>query len=415
MKKRRTLYVFSPSARICDEIGASGHMPVKHLANSNGSRYNLPACSLKKALTDARTLPLQLSSGLLLPCLLPFSLILTLLFCFSPRKSFASESQGFHTALSFSVFSPSVFSSSVLSLDPLSAEIHSQVFPSWLTEEEVHITLPKAEREYRLLWLSDLHLIDENDPEVKEEYQDTVKERRALMTKDGLSAAYLWQEFPELLDQYNADCIIFGGDLLDYVSMSNLYILQEGLDRLKTPWIYIRADHDYGRWYGDMTLSEMRKAHRKIADQKKVWTFETDDFLLVGLDNTSSILSDEAIDEFESLTEKGKPIILLTHVPLDLSPDLKKGSQEIPSLAELSERSWNGRSLLWGEGDFYDSSKSENMTRLLGLVRGENSPVLEVLAGHLHFSWDGYISETCREHIFSPAFQGTVGVITLNA
>ena len=26
--------------RICDEIGASGHIPVKHLANSNGSRYN---------------------------------------------------------------------------------------------------------------------------------------------------------------------------------------------------------------------------------------------------------------------------------------------------------------------------------------------------------------------------------------
>jgi hypothetical protein len=28
------------SARICDKIGASGHIPVKALANSNGSRYN---------------------------------------------------------------------------------------------------------------------------------------------------------------------------------------------------------------------------------------------------------------------------------------------------------------------------------------------------------------------------------------
>jgi hypothetical protein len=27
------------SVRICDEIGASGRIPVKHLANSNGSRY----------------------------------------------------------------------------------------------------------------------------------------------------------------------------------------------------------------------------------------------------------------------------------------------------------------------------------------------------------------------------------------
>jgi hypothetical protein len=27
------------SVRICDELGASGHIPVKHLADSNGSRY----------------------------------------------------------------------------------------------------------------------------------------------------------------------------------------------------------------------------------------------------------------------------------------------------------------------------------------------------------------------------------------
>ncbi len=35
------------SVRICDRIGASGRIPVKHLANSNGSRYKTLLAFLK--------------------------------------------------------------------------------------------------------------------------------------------------------------------------------------------------------------------------------------------------------------------------------------------------------------------------------------------------------------------------------
>ena len=36
--------------RICDEIGASGHIPVKHLADSNGSRYKTTIADFCKKL-----------------------------------------------------------------------------------------------------------------------------------------------------------------------------------------------------------------------------------------------------------------------------------------------------------------------------------------------------------------------------
>ena len=47
----------------------------------------------------------------------------------------------------------------------------------------------------------------------------------------------------------------------------------------------------------------------------------------------------------------------------------------------------------------------------MDIVFGENSPVKEVFAGHLHFDWDGMISETVHQHIFDAAYMDNVGEI----
>ena len=52
--------------------------------------------------------------------------------------------------------------------------------------------------------------------------------------------------------------------------------------------------------------------------------------------------------------------------------------------------------------------------RLLDLIRADDSPVAAVLAGHLHESWDGLITQKCTEHVFGPAFEGSMGLITVS-
>ena len=56
-RNQQLLYIFIPaSTRICDRIGASGHIPVKHLANSNGSRYTPSPDCAKLTLQDRKSL-----------------------------------------------------------------------------------------------------------------------------------------------------------------------------------------------------------------------------------------------------------------------------------------------------------------------------------------------------------------------
>lgn len=50
----------------------------------------------------------------------------------------------------------------------------------------------------------------------------------------------------------------------------------------------------------------------------------------------------------------------------------------------------------------------------MDIVYGGDSPVAEVLAGHLHFTWDGIINENVHEHVFSQAFSGNIGLITVD-
>ena len=180
------------------------------------------------------------------------------------------------------------------------------------------------------------------------------------------------------------------------------------MDRIRTPWMYLRADHDYGRWYSDMGIKRMRKLHRRIAPQNRLWTMRFKDFIVAGLDNTTTAVREETLEEFRLLCGEGLPIILCTHVPFD------SGTGDCASLAQLSRDLWEDRVLCWGDGDSYDTSGGGCMKELMALITAPDSPVCAVLAGHLHASWDGSLTDTCKQHVFSAAFEDAVGIITVS-
>ncbi len=276
--------------------------------------------------------------------------------------------------------------------------------------EEVHVTVPGMEGESTLLWVSDLHLCSgPEDPGVTEEHTDDVQERYDMFrSASGKTSCETWELLSSEIDSYGADYVIFGADMLDYVSEENLSILQQGLDNVETPWMYIRADHDYGRWYGDMKIKKMRKLHRRIAPQNKMWVERFEDFTLVGLDNTTTAVSEETLEEFRQVYEEGIPIILCTHVPFD------SGSKDAGELARISKEGWGDRVLCWGDGDDYDTSSGGTMAELLDMITAKDSPVCAVFAGHLHLTWDGSLTDTCVGHVFSAAYEDHIGIITVS-
>lgn len=276
-----------------------------------------------------------------------------------------------------------------------------------LTIDNIEIDLPNVSNAYELLFISDMHIIGLDDSLPSHELEN-IKIRQEVMfqSKTGMRSSDVWLQLCSVLDDFSADHIIFGGDIVDFTSDSNLRILQEGLSQINTPYTYLRADHDMGNWYsnGAFNGDDAIKMHAEICDYEDAYILEYPEFYVIGWNNSTSQLSNAALHKILSVWEKGKPIILATHVPLNSAVD--------NSLAEqLSQTDPEGRIKLWGEGCLYQPR--ENTSSFMGMIFNKNSPVKAVFGGHLHFKHTIPLTNQITEYILAPAFEGNITKITI--
>lgn len=277
--------------------------------------------------------------------------------------------------------------------------------------EEVRIPIKGISKEYKFAWVSDLHLISDHEAgeemgDVHAEYLDAIKKRydELPVTEEGIHAEDLWPDIVKYLNYNNFDGVIFGGDIMDYCSNSNIAMIKDGLDKLRMPYIYVRADHDYGTYYGGVffTETEARKLHKAIDNDEiahKFW--DRNDFAILGIDNSTKDMPDYYLGMVADVYSRGKPVIMATHVPYE--------SQDDDSLSKLSMKV---RNTIYYWSDKSNRYKPNNITKqYLDMIYSDDTVVEQVLAGHLHASWDGMISKQVPQHIFAPAFSGNIGVI----
>lgn len=280
-----------------------------------------------------------------------------------------------------------------------------------LTIEEVYVPLEGLTREYRVAWVSDLHLITDHEPGGISDGSliDVIKRYNNLsVTEDGVHAEDLWPDIVKALNVGNYDAVIFGGDMVDYGSPSNMDALKKGYDALRydrEQILYIRADHDYGAWYaGDnFTQWDIYDLHKELdGDDIEKKYLDMEEFVLIGINNSTQNIAEEYFPiveaQYRKAAAEGKPIVAVTHVPY--------GSTVDPTLQTLSMRVRNKEYYWLGYWQ-----PNEFMRRYLDFLFGDEPQAAQVLAGHLHAAWDGMITEKVRQHIFSPAFSGTIGVI----
>lgn len=280
--------------------------------------------------------------------------------------------------------------------------------------DEITIEIEGLTRGYDIAFVNDLHLItDKEAGDVAEENLQTVRERYQSfsVTEEGFSAEELWPQIVKFLNHYNFDAVVFGGDMLDYCSHANMELLTEGFDALRYSQdrvMYIRSDHDYGGWYGG---NEFTDADGFIL-QSEFWDgdsgencIEFEDFMLVGINKSYRNLSEKRLDFLNGKLESGKPVILVTHVPFY--------SEEDASLQQLSMDVRN-RIYYWNkENSVY--IPDAGMQAFIDRIYAKDSNVIQILAAHIHASWDGIVANDLREHVFAPAYEGNIGIIHIVA
>ena len=284
--------------------------------------------------------------------------------------------------------------------------------PSSLPVEitEKTITVPGLEKDYRLLFLSDLHIIAPDDPDVNDEKKEEVAARRdTLFVREGVLSAALWEEIAPALDNFDADLILLGGDLVDYCSFANIDILKKGLDRIETPLIYVRADHDTETWYTDahMTKEDSLKLHDSLKDlgasNDDIIVHDLEGLRVIGINNSTSFFTPGGAADFNALLSENIPTVVVTHVPLKPLEDT--------GLSELSKQAWQDRALLWGNDCYHvpDALTAEAYARLYR----DDSPAFLLLSGHLHFPYEGPLSKSATQIVNAPAYEGHITLITV--
>ena len=277
--------------------------------------------------------------------------------------------------------------------------------------DEITVYIGGLTEEYTIAFVNDLHLV--TDTEVghvlEEELPEVMKRYNELaITNDGKHAEELWPEIIRYLNYNNFDAVIFGGDLLDYCSPSNIEVLKQGFEQLKYDsdrMIYLRSDHDYVGTYGGSQYTDADG----FAAQKQLWDGDSEEkvidmreFLIVGINKSYLNLSDDRLNYLNGELRDGRPVIVATHVPFYVTEDAES----------LEARSLEIRNKIY----YWNPTNSgycpdENTQKFIDEMYAPGSNVVQILAAHLHASWDGKATKKVGEHIFAPAYSGSIGII----
>lgn len=275
-----------------------------------------------------------------------------------------------------------------------------------LEEDRKTIRIPGIKDSYRLLVINDLHIVEtETEREIPKETKDEIQARyESFADTSGVASREQWEWLSDQIQDYDPDAVVLAGDLVDFYSPENLETLKDGLDKIEVPVIYTRADHDYGTWYIEEDRKTVKKQEAAICDNSRVILQEFPDFLIVGINNSTSQMTKAGLRALKKIWEKEKPVILITHVPLDSLTDR--------GLYEESKKLWGDRALLWGKDCYYEPN--ETTQKYLDMVLGEDSPVVAVISGHLHFPYTIQLNDRITEYVFDASYKGKLGILTVS-
>ncbi len=264
-----------------------------------------------------------------------------------------------------------------------------QTQPTWeqnIIYEELDIE--GVTKQYEFLFLTDTHMIVMDEADTQQMKENATPRYAEFQNKEGIASADQFQVWIDYANNEAVDAVLLGGDIIDYPSQANIAHFQTQINRLNMPYLYTLGNHDwtypwdYMSESGKTTYLPMLESF--TGENYSIHSLEYDEFIVVAMDNSTTQFSQESLDTFKEIYAKGKPIIVMIHVPL-MTQSVLGRAREI--------RGADKRIVLGAEnyGGIYPNEVS---TEFMDLIVSENTPVKLVLAGHVHFYDKDYIEGT---------------------
>ena len=259
------------------------------------------------------------------------------------------------------------------------------------------LVIPGIEKNYDLLFLSDTHMIVLDGTEDTQVTENALPRTGLFKDADGKDSYENFPKWMEYANETETDMLLLGGDIIDFPSEANLNFLAQNLDALKIPYCYTLGNHDWTYPWEYMTETGRQQYRPLFAPFMKenpaASITEYEELVILCVDNSSNQVEAEALPVMEEALAMGKPVIVLLHVPFSTETLLEQASTvwSSPVSVGMADRG----------GIFPDANTIAFQDKILG----EDSSVVCVLAGHVHFPDEAMLTDSVVQFVAGPGYE----------
>lgn len=288
------------------------------------------------------------------------------------------------------------------------AEEPDSVKNAGLQVEEQTIVVPGLEGTYRYLFLSDTHIITLNGEETQQQLDNALPRRDTLfLDAQGRKPEETFPVWMAYANEQKVDAVLLGGDIIDFPSRSNLDFLEENLGKLEMPVLYVPGNHDWTYPWEYMTEKGKNEYLTALAPFMRgtpaAQVLENEELVLLGVDDSSNQIDPAALETVRKAVQKGKPVIILQHVPFAAEKLVREAAQVWKNPVALG---------MGAAGGIYPNEASQEYRKL---VLENAGPVKAVLAGHIHMRETDVMAENSGivQYTAAPGYLGQGILLTV--
>lgn len=270
------------------------------------------------------------------------------------------------------------------------------------------VVIPGLTKEYTFLHVTDTHSSAYSDEDIASWDATRVNynaARRNAFMANGIYAEERLPLFFNYANKIGADGMFLTGDLIDFPSSKNVALLYENASSLTGKAIFNLGNHDWN--YSDDYMTGNSVAVNKplfselCGGDTDIAVIEYDEFIIAAVDNSGDVVTDATVAKFFDLYEKNKPIILLLHVPL-----------HVDTLTADVKAAWGGRDITMGIGAM-GSDWGSVQEFYTSVCLSEDTPVVAVFAGHVHFNHEDTFPNGVKQYVTSAGYFGDCRLVTI--
>lgn len=259
--------------------------------------------------------------------------------------------------------------------------------PMQITESDVireSLVVEGLEGEYELLFLTDTHMVLNSEEDSEQIKENAAVRKPQFADENGWFSAEQFPAWMEYAKAQQVDGVLLGGDMIDFPSDTAVTYLKENVDTLDMPYLYTMGNHDWTYPWEYMTETARTEyvplLEPMMQGDAELHRMDIGELTCVAMDNSMDVISWETLEKFEEIMAEGRPMIVLVHVPFATDSVLTKAKEV-----------WSSPVVIGAE-NFGGIYPGEELNAFLNLITREDSPVVAVLAGHVHFYDKDYIN-----------------------